>query len=75
MFDRSKYLICQKCHVSDVYYHNYMKIKTNSDDDLPLEKSLSTQNTMIFLEPIFDNNYKRYSHSVRLANCLYKLVE
>ena len=52
-----------------------MKIKTNSDDDLPLEKSLSTQNTMIFLEPIFDNNYKRYSHSVRLANCLYKLVE
>ena len=30
-----------KSNMSDIYSHKYMKIKINSDDDLPLEKSLN----------------------------------
>lgn len=37
MFDRIKYLIIHKRNFSDVTYHNYMKIKINLNDNLPLE--------------------------------------
>ena len=30
-----------KSNISDVYSNKYMKIKINSDDDLPLEKTLN----------------------------------
>ena len=41
MFDIIKYLIGTKSSISEVYYHNYMKIRIKSnDDDLPLAKAL-----------------------------------
>lgn len=41
MFDIIKYLISTKSSISEVYYHNYMKIRIKSnDDDLPLAKAL-----------------------------------
>ena len=36
----------KKSNNSNVYYHNYMKIKNESDDDLSLEKTLNIQNTI-----------------------------
>ena len=38
MFNGIKCLISQKSNNSDNYYHNYMKIGINSDDNLPLQK-------------------------------------
>ena len=37
-FDRIRYLMF-KSNISDIYSHKYMKIKSNSDNDLPLEKN------------------------------------
>ena len=53
MFDRIKYFISEKSNISDIYYYTYMKIRVNSDDDLPLEKILNIyaiiqQNAIIF---------------------------
>ena len=56
-FDRIKYLISQKSNIKDVYYHNYMKIKIKSNNELPLEKTMSIQNTIIFIRLIFSSNY------------------
>ena len=39
IFSRTRYLIRQS-GISYVVYHNYGKIKTNSDDNLPVEKTL-----------------------------------
>ena len=44
MLYRIKHLSLQKIYVSDAYYFNYTKIRANSDDDLPLEKPLNTEN-------------------------------
>ena len=41
MFDGINCLISQKSNISDVYYHNYMKIGIDSDDNLPLQKTLN----------------------------------
>ena len=49
MFDRLRYLIMLKSNISYVYSNNYMKIKINSDEDLPLEKSLNKHNLVMLL--------------------------
>lgn len=45
-FERIKYLIIEESNISDAYYHNYVKIKINSSDDLPLEKTLNMNNAV-----------------------------
>ena len=39
IFDRISHLIMLKSNISDAYSHKHMKIKYNSDDDLPSEKN------------------------------------
>ena len=49
-----------------------MKIKFNSDDDLPRKKTLELRNKLIVVGSVFneDNNYYP---QVFLDECLYKL--
>ena len=56
MFDRITYLIMLKSNISDVFSNKYKKIKTNSDDDLPLEKALNMHNIVIFIKTVFNEN-------------------
>ena len=49
MFARLRYLIMLKSNISYVYSNNYMKIKINSDEDLPLEKSFNMRNLVMLL--------------------------
>ena len=44
IFDIIRYLIFIKSNITDVYFHKYMKIKINSDDDFSLEKTLNIHN-------------------------------
>ena len=48
-------------NISNVYYRNYMKTRIESDDDLALEKTLN--NTIIFIDSIFNNKYNHYQHT------------
>ena len=47
IFDRITYLIGLKSDISYVASGNYAKIQIDSDDDLPLEKTLSLCNVVI----------------------------
>ena len=49
-----------------------MKIKFNSDDELPLNKMIEISTTAIVVRPIFLENNKYYLQ-VFLDECLYKL--
>ena len=57
---------------SDDYDEKYMKIKFNSDDELPLNKMIEILSMSIFARAIFIVNKKYYSQ-VFLEECLYKL--
>ena len=46
---------------SDNYHEKYMKIKFNSDDDLPLKKTLELYNMAIIVRSIFHEDKKHYS--------------
>ena len=49
-----------------------MKIKFNSDDELPLNKMIKIPSMIIVVKAIFNENNK-YCPQVFLAECLYKL--
>ena len=54
------------------YEKDYMKIKFNSDDNLPLNKKLKFQNMIITIRSVFEEDSKLYPQ-VFLDNTLYKL--
>ena len=54
------------------YEKDYMKIKFNSDDDLPLSKQLKFHSITITIRPVFEEDDKLYPQ-VFLDDTLYKL--
>ena len=56
---------------SDNYDEKYMKIKFNSDDELPLNKTIEIPTMTIVVKAIFYENNKFYPQ-VLLYECLYK---
>ena len=53
IFNRIRYLITLKSHISYAFTHHCGKIKINSDDDLPIEKTLTLHNVFIFIKSVF----------------------
>ena len=54
------------------YENNYMKIKFNSDDDLPLNKPLRFHNMTMIIRSVFEENGKLYPQ-VFLDDTLHEL--
>ena len=54
------------------YEKDYMKIKFNSDDDLPLNKQLKFHNMTITIRSVFEKDGKLYPQ-VFLDDTLYEL--
>ena len=57
---------------SDDYDEKYMKIKFNSDDELPLNKMIEIPSMIIVVRAVFHENNKYYPQ-VFIDECLYKL--
>ena len=57
---------------SDDYDEKHMKIKCNSDDELPLNKTIEIPSMIIVVKAVFHENNKYYPQ-VFLDECLYKL--
>ena len=57
---------------SGEYEKDYMKIKFNSDDKLPLNKQLKFISVTIVIRSVFEDDGKYYSQSF-LDDCLYEL--
>ena len=47
---------------SDDYDENYMKIRFNSDDELPLNKAIEITSMIITVRAVFHENNKFYLH-------------
>ena len=56
---KSKILLDQKLITQTIMIKKYMKMKVNSDYDLPLDKTLGLRNMIIVVTAVFheDNNY------------------
>ena len=67
-----KYLIRLITKTSGNYDKKYIKIKFNSDDEIPLNKTIEIPSMIIVFRAIFLENNKYY-RQVFLDECLYKL--
>ena len=72
LWNKIRELIRSVTNNSDHYYEEYMKIKFNSDDNLPLNKMLRLCNMIIAVRSVFHEDSKYYPQ-VFLGKCLYKL--
>ena len=54
------------------YDKDYMKIKFNSDDDIPLNKQLNFPTITVIIRNIFEKDGKYYPQSF-LDECLYEV--
>ena len=59
-------------HSSAEYSKDFMKIKLDSDDDLPLNKTLKPYNMIIAVRSVFEDKGKFYPQ-IYLDECLYEL--
>ena len=59
---------------SDDYHKKYMKIKFNTDDELPLNKMIKMSTMTIVVKAIFLENKNYYPH-VFLDGCLCKIYK
>ena len=66
--DKIKKLSSDECD----YEEDYMEIKFNSDDDLPLNKQLKFHNMTITIRSVFEEDGKLYPQ-VFLDDTLYEL--
>ena len=72
LWDRIKNLIEKINDIPGDYDEKYMKIKFNSDDDLPLNKKLKLHNMTMAIRSVFQEDNKYYS-KVFLNECLHEL--
>ena len=56
----------------DEYGKDFMKIKFNSDDNLPLNKVLKLHSLTVIVRSVFQEDNKYYSQCF-LDKCLYEL--
>ena len=71
LWSKIRYLIRSRTKNSEDYDENYMKIKFNSDDELPLNKTIEIPVMIIVVRASFHEN-KKYYPQVFLDECLYK---
>ena len=72
MWSKIRDLIRSITKNSNDYDEKYMKIKFNSDNELPLNKTIENPSMKIVVRAIFLENNKNYPQ-VFLNKCLYKL--
>ena len=56
MNSRIKYLIGIKSRIIYVFSHNYARIEVDLYDSVPLEKTLTSYNVIIFIKSVFNKD-------------------
>ena len=72
MWSKIRDLIRSITKKSDNYDEKYIKIKFNSDDELPLNKTIEIPSMTIVVRAVFHENNKYYAQ-IFLDECLYKV--
>ena len=71
--NRIRYLIGVKSGITYVVSHNYAKIKVASNDSLPLEKTLTFHNVIIYIKSVWRKDQSHYYYNVFLEKYSYQL--
>ena len=70
IYIRIRYLISVKNGITNMISHNYAKIKLDSYDSLPLEKTITFHDVITLIKSVFNNNY---CYNLFLERAFYEL--
>ena len=66
IYNRIRYLISQKSGIAYAFSHYYAKIKVDSYDSLPLEKTLTLHDVTIRIKSVINKNQNHYYYNIFL---------
>ena len=73
VYDGTRYLVLFDSEKCDAISHNYTRIKVDSYDPLPLEKTLTFHNVIIHVVSVWNKDQNRYCYSKFLEKWSYEL--
>ena len=72
IFDWINYLISQKSGITDSFNHNFVRIRVDSYNSLPIEKALTFHNIIILIKLVVNENKSHYHYNIFLEKGSYK---
>ena len=72
MCEKIKYLIRGKSGITDSINHNFGKIRIDSFNSLPIEKTWTFHNVIILIRSVVNKNKNNYYCNIFLEKALYK---
>ena len=72
---RFTYLISQNSGVTYIFFHYFEKIKFDSYDSLPIEKTLTLQNVIIHNKSDLNKYENHYSYKIFFKKWSYELAK
>ena len=73
IYNKIRYLISVKSHITDIISHNYTKIKVDSYNSLPLEKTMVFHNVIILIKSVWNKYKSNCSYNIFLEKTFYEL--
>ena len=75
IYDRIRYLISLKSSITYIFSHYFAKIKVDSYDSLPIEKTLTLHNVIILIKSVLNKDKNHYYYKIFLEKCSYQLAK
>ena len=66
IYNRIRYLISEKSGITDIINHNFARIRIDSCNSLPIEKTLTFHNVIIFIKLVVNKNQNDYYYNIFL---------
>ena len=74
IFDRITYFKGLNSSIAYVSSFNYTNIKTDSDDDFPVQKTLTMYYVIKLIKSVLNKNHNHYYYKTFLEKCSYHLA-
>ena len=75
IYNRIRYLIRQKSVITYIFPHYTAKVKVDSYDSLPIEKTLTLHNVIILIKSVINKDKNPYYYKFFLQKCSYQLAK
>ena len=75
IYNKFRYLIGVKSGITYVISHNYAKVKVDSYDSLPLEKTMAFHSVIIHIMSVWNKDQNHYYYNIFLEKCSYQLLK
>ena len=66
IWDKIKYLISKKSGVAESINYNFARMRIDSFDSLPIEKTMTFYNVIILIKSVFNRNKNEYYYNIFL---------